>query len=81
MSKGLETLKFLRRNYCILKSERERACDTIEKELKAFDILKKNICLDRAFSGRCGVVTLRNILIEIKALVTDEEYALIREVL
>lgn len=39
MSKGLEALKFLRRNYCVLKSERENACDTIEKELKALDDL------------------------------------------
>ena len=40
MSKGLEQLKILRRNYCVLKREREYACDVIEKELKAFNIVK-----------------------------------------
>ena len=39
--KGLGQLQFLRRNYCILKRERECACDIIEKELKALNIIRK----------------------------------------
>lgn len=34
MTKGLQQLEILRRNYCVLKREREYACDTIEQELK-----------------------------------------------
>lgn len=47
MSKGLGQLQFLRRNYCVLKRERECACDIIEKELKEGEKdheLKVEIC-------------------------------------
>ena len=53
MSKGLDALKFLRRNYYILKSERERACDTIENELKALEIIKQTHLNVGAFMILC----------------------------
>ena len=66
MSKGLEALKFLRRNYCILKREREWACDTIEKELIALDIIKKRI----SPLGRMSFMPM-----------SQEEYEILKEVL
>lgn len=80
MSKGLEALKFLRRNYCILKRERESACNIIEKELKALEILiRKNINLwifkntnsYRAYIEGC----------HLHEQCSKEEYDLLKEVL
>ena len=80
MLKGLGQLQFLKRNYCILKRERECACDIIEKELKALEIIKnKNVLL--------SLIKYNNLdgynacCVKYEETLTQEEYNLLKEVL
>ena len=86
--KGLDQLKFLRRNYCILKRERECACDIIEKELKALEIIKDKKVDVWCFTRDCKNLTYKQFLqsrgldaITSYTSLTQEEYNLLKEVL
>ena len=78
MSKGLEALEFLRRNYCVLKSERKNACDIIEKELKALIVLKEMLQL-KVYKNKLGQCFLEGI--NILMPIDHETYDLLKEVL
>lgn len=76
MSEALGQLAFLRRNYCVLKREREYACDVIEAELKAFAILNKHLHFEMAVDDNVGCLFTRlfNDNICVIAWVEGKEY-------
>ena len=76
--KGLDNLNFLRRNYCILKRERMYACDIIEKELKALEIIKEKEVDIKAFND---LQDLQDYNYYCSPELTHEEYNLLKEVL
>lgn len=76
MTKGQERLFQLTLDINLAKDK----IKDIEKELKALEIIKKYIVMNRAFKD---TTKYKNdlVLIEIKALIPNEEYNLIKEVL
>lgn len=51
------------------------------RKARAFEIIKKYISMNRAFKNLANKEALNLTLIEIKALIPDEEYNLLKEVL
>ena len=52
MSKGLEALTRLRNDECIVLEQYDECYDTIEKELKALEIIKKHKLLNYIFKNK-----------------------------
>ena len=87
MSRGLEALIRLQDNLVEFVSDDYHYEDFVNdinllrKELKVLEIIKDKIVMNRALNGRIGTTFIKDILIEIKALITLEEYDLLKEVL
>lgn len=88
MSKGLEALKNIKSEagtpyfstlYDIDMWREDFAI--VENELKALEIIRKYISINRAFKNLANKESVNLTLIEIKALIPDEEYNLLKEIL
>lgn len=55
--------------------------EIIDRELKALEIIKKYISMNRAFKNLANKESSNLTLVEIKALIPDKEYELLKEVL